>query len=409
MNIPENNQKFFTVSALTTDLRTLLEGYFPFISVVGEISDLRQPSSGHLYFTLKDDQAQIKAVLFRMQRRYLEKQPQNGELVLCQGRLSVYEARGDYQLILDSLDFHGAGQQQLAFEQLKRQLAAEGLFAEAIKKPLPAQPNHITLVTSPNGAAVHDFIRIAQNRYPQVRLSVYPASMQGAAAAAEIRKAIAAINRHKKQLATEIIVLCRGGGSVEDLQAFNDEELTRQIRRSEIPVVNAVGHAIDFTLADFAADLRAPTPSAAAEMLLPDQDVLADQVEELAHRLRRAMQYMLERQQDQLTLYRQRLSSSSQPVTTLHLHLDHLADNLEHAIHDILTNRQTRLNGLDNRLRQSSPFPALILHQQRLEELQHRLSQAGRSMMKEKGQQLAKAAEVLDAVSPLSTLARGYA
>lgn len=246
-----NTKRIFSVSELTSSIKSMLEGRFPFISVAGEISNLRRPASGHLYFTLKDDRAQIKTVLFKTQQRYLEKTPRDGQMVVCQGRLTVYEPRGDYQLIVDAMDFHGAGALQLAFEQLKKKLAAEGLFDQEDKKPLPALPRHITLVTSPTGAAVHDFIRIAQSRYPQIRIAVFPVAVQGDAAAGEIQEAILEINN---QMHTDIIVLCRGGGSIEDLWAFNDEQLAREIRYSNIPVVSAVGHEIDFTIADFAAD-----------------------------------------------------------------------------------------------------------------------------------------------------------
>lgn len=401
-----NNNKIFSVSELTSAIKGMLEGRFPFINVAGEISNLRRPNSGHLYFTLKDDQAQIKAVLFKMQQRYLEKLPQDGQMVVCRGRISVYEPRGDYQLIVDSLDFHGAGALQLAFEQLKKKLAAEGLFDQADKKKFPSLPNHITLVTSPTGAAVHDFIRIAHSRYPLVTISVYPATVQGDAAAGEIRQAIVDIN---DQLDTDIIVLCRGGGSIEDLWAFNDEQLARTIRDSAIPVVSAVGHEIDFTIADFAADLRAPTPSGAAEMLLPDSSGLIDRITDLTRRLSQTMQSRLDRHQDQLALYRQQLSSATQPVDTLMLRLDHLAGNMEHAMQNILATGKTRLNELDSRLQQNNPLQVLLLHQQKFQELQRRLLQAGNRVISEREQALARSAGLLDAVSPLSTLARGYA
>ncbi len=401
-----NNQKIFSVSELTSAIKSLLEGRFPFINVVGEISNLRRPGSGHLYFTLKDGRAQIKTVLFKMQQRYLEKQPRDGQMVVCRGRISVYEPRGDYQLIVDALEFHGAGTLQLAFEQLKAKLAAEGLFEQADKKELPPLPRHITLVTSPTGAAVHDFIRIAQRRYPQVRISVYPVAVQGDTAAGEIREAIVDIN---SQMDTDIIVLCRGGGSIEDLWAFNDEQLAGTIHGSTIPVVSAVGHEIDFTIADFAADLRAPTPSGAAEMLLPDSSILADRIAELARRLRHTMQSRMDRYQDQLALYRQQLGGATHPLDTLMLHLDHLAGNMEHAMQNLLTTRQARLNELDSRLQQKNPLQVLLLFQHNILGLERRLQQAGKRVIRENEQTLARAAGLLDAVSPLSTLARGYA
>jgi exodeoxyribonuclease VII large subunit len=230
--------------------------------------------------------------------------------------------------------------------------------------------------------------------------------VQGDTAAGEIQQAIVDIN---DQLDTDIIILCRGGGSIEDLWAFNDEQLARTIRDSAIPVVSAEGHEIDFTIADFAADLRAPTPSGAAEMLLPDSSGLVDKITELTRRLRHTMQSRLDRYQDQLTLYRQQLSSASKPVDTLMLRLDHLADNMEHAMQNILANGQTRLKKLDSRLQQNNPLQVLLLHLQKVHELQRRLLQAGNRVISEKEQALARSAGLLDAVSPLSTLARGYA
>ncbi len=413
MDLPGRKDKIFSVSQLTRSLKSMLEGRFSFISVVGEISGLRRPGSGHIYFTLKDDQAQIKTVLFKIQQRYLEKQPEDGQMVICLGRLSVYEPRGDYQLIVDSVDFHGQGIQQLAFEQLKKKLAEEGVFDQELKKPLPLLPEHLVVVTSPSGAAVHDFIRIAQKRYPQVRISVYPAAVQGEHAAAQLCRALREINRQQAQTAGRFkvdgIVLCRGGGSVEDLQAFNDEELAREIRRSIIPIVSAVGHEIDFTIADLAADLRAPTPSGAAEMLLPDSTALAEHVAGLARALRRSIREKLDRWQDRTALYRQRLSGAAQPVDTLMLRLDHQAGEMEHAMRTRLFALQSRLDSLESRLHQNNPLQILALHQQRVVELRRRLRWIGTRLIREKEQSLAGAAELLEAVSPLSTLARGYA
>ncbi len=403
-----NNQtdKIFSVSELTKAIKAMLEGRFPFINVAGEISNLRRPASGHIYFTLKDDRSQVKGVLFRTQQRYLEKQPRDGQMVVCRGRITVYEPRGDYQLIVDAMDFHGAGALQLAYEQLKKQLAAEGLFDQAVKKELPTRPDHITLVTSPTGAAVHDFIRIAQKRHPQTRIAVYPVAVQGDNAPGEIRRAIIDIN---DQVDTDIIVLCRGGGSIEDLWAFNDEQLARTIHASAIPVVNAVGHEIDFTIADFVADKRAPTPSGAAEMLLPDSGHLREQVAALSLRLRRIMQTRIERYHDQLALQREKLGSAARPVESMMLRLDHLADTMHHAINGVLASRQSKLTELNNRLQQQNPLQVLHLHAQHLEDLQQRLVRCGSRIIKDRESALALSVGILDAVSPLSTLGRGYA
>ncbi|RWX52212.1 Exodeoxyribonuclease VII large subunit [Candidatus Electrothrix marina] len=411
MHLQTNQQKVFSVSELTRSIKGMLEGRFSFISVAGEISGLRRPGSGHLYFTLKDDQAQIKAVLFKMQQRYLQQQPKDGDMVICLGRVSVYEPRGDYQLIIDSLDYHGEGALQLAFEQLKKRLDAEGLFNQELKKPIPPLPEHLILVTSPSGAAVHDFIRIAQKRYPQVRISVYPAAVQGEHAAKELCQAVSEINLQQAsgRLAADAIILCRGGGSVEDLQAFNNEELAWEIHRSVIPVVSAVGHEIDFTIADLVADLRAPTPSGAAEMLLPDSQALREHLADQARRLRRTMQDKLDRHQERIALYRQKLTGAAQPVDSLLLRLDHMVENMEHTVYANLAALQARLDRVENRLKRNNPLLVLNLYHQRVKEMQRRLRQIGTRLISDKKQELARAAGVLEAVSPLSTLARGYA
>jgi exodeoxyribonuclease VII large subunit len=340
-----------------------------------------------------------------MQQRYLEKVPVDGDMVLCRGRISVYEPRGDYQLIIDAMDFHGAGALQLAYEQLKNKLAAAGLFDADGKKELPPFPRHITLVTSPTGAAVHDFITIAQSRNPGIRITIYPAAVQGETAPAEISRAVRDINR---KIDTDIIVLCRGGGSIEDLWAFNDEQLARTIHDSALPVVSAVGHEIDFTIADFAADVRSPTPSGAAEMLVPDISGLIEWVKELQQRLCRTMLAMVNQYDGQLSLYRQQLSSATHPLDSLLLRLDHLAGNLEHAVQAIITSRQTRLQALNNRLQQNSPVQLMRLYQQHIAELHRRLTRTGSRIISEKEQALAANAGLLDAVSPLATLSRGY-
>ncbi len=396
----------YTVSGLTSVIRSLLESRFPFISVAGEISNLRRPRSGHIYFTLKDDDAQIRAVLFRTQQRYLEREPADGQMVVCRGRITVYEPRGDYQLIVDALDFHGAGALQVAFERLKKKLAAEGLFDEHLKKPLPAMPAHITLVTSPTGAAVHDFLRVAAQRYPAARIAVYPVSVQGDRAAGEMVAALETINRWG---GTDLIVLCRGGGSIEDLWAFNEETLARAIYASALPVVSAVGHEIDFTIADLVADLRAPTPSAAAELLLPDGRELRDRVLGCRERLARAMVRRLDHLAERVSLLRRSLGTMARPLESLALRLDHACLALERAVQGLLEAREHGLAAWSARLERNSPAARLELHRQRLEGLARRLLVAGPALVEGRGRELARLAALLEAVSPLSTLARGYA
>lgn len=401
-----SKQNVLSVRELTRSIKTILEGRYPFLSVVGEIANLRRPGSGHIYFTLKDETCQIKAVLFKMQQRYLEKQPRNGQLVVCRGRISVYEPRGDYQLIVDGLDFHGAGALQIAFEQLKKKLAAEGLFERDLKQLIPPHPQHITLVTSPNGAAVHDFIQIAQKRFPQIGISIYPVAVQGEGAAAEISQAILDINELNR---TDIIVITRGGGSIEDLQAFNDEQLARTIHDSSLPLVSAVGHEIDFTIADFVADLRAPTPSGAAEILLPDRDALAELAGTYKQRLIAGIQARIDRYDNRLKLYKRQLSTASHPVETMLLRLDQLAGNLHHGIRDILACKQADLTAQTSYLQQNIPTQKIENHTMHITDLKLRLEKSATNTLASRQQELAKNSGLLHAVSPLSTLARGYA
>ena len=401
-----DDRSVLTVTELNRSIRSLLEGRFPFVSVAGEISNLHKPSSGHLYFTLKDAGAQIKAVVFKMQQRYLAELPRDGGQVVCRGRISVYEPRGEYQLIVDTLDFRGAGAIHQAFEALKRRLAAEGLFDEHLKRPLPPFPAHITLITAPGGAAVHDFIRIATRRFPPIRIAVYPTAMQGDQAAAAIIEAIQAINAHG---ATDLMVLCRGGGSSEDLWAFNDEPLARAIRASSLPVVSAVGHAIDFTIADFAADLRAPTPSAAAELLVPDAAVVRDRIEAQRDRLRRSLLRRWERDQHRLLLARQRLTTMPRPVERFMFHLDQLAGRLQESLAVQLAACRQRLDGAALALAGCNPRHRLALSEQRLEQLRKRLIQGVSGRLASTEERFGRAVGVLHAVSPLATLARGYA
>lgn len=400
-----NSSKVFTVSEINASIRGILESQFLFISVAGEISNLRKPHSGHMYFTLKDEQAQIKAVLFKMQQRYLSEIPTDGRHVICRGRISVYEPRGDYQLIVDAMDFHGAGLLQLQFEKLKKKLAGEGLFSIDRKKKLPEMPSHITLVTSPHGAAVHDFLRIAESRCRQVSISIYPVPVQGDHAAEEIADAIASINR---SLATDIIVVCRGGGSLEDLWAFNEEKVARAISASKIPVVSAIGHEIDFTIADLVADLRAPTPSAAAEMIMPDENTLQKHITMLSDKLTRIMKAKLERYQEKTFFQQHKLILLEQRFDNLLIKIDHLALNLEKAVQRIIEQRTSRLTQAMHHLQANSPANQLQLRNQKINELQHRLSMAMKRKLEDSQDTLSHLSGMLDAVSPLSTLARGY-
>lgn len=397
--------RIFTVSELNASIRGLLEVQFPFVSVAGEISNLRRPLSGHYYFTLKEGDSQIRAVLFKMQQRYLAAPPVDGRMVVCRGRISVYEPRGEYQLIVDTIDYHGIGVMQLEFEKLKQKLAAEGLFDAGRKKELPPFPEHIVLITSPKGAAVHDFIRVARSRCPWTRLSVYPVAVQGASAVPEITEAIATVN---SRISADIIVLCRGGGSIEDLWAFNEEKVARSVADSAIPVVSAIGHEIDYTIADFAADLRSPTPSAAAEMILPDAAALKKQIRQMEAAQVRAITQLLDSLNNRISTSTGRMRALRHPLDTLTMKLDHAAVDFNRAINSLLLRRQHEMDRAMQRLQQHNPITLLMIREERLSELGRRLVRAMRRRYEENSAAFSKAAGLLDAVSPLATLARGY-
>jgi len=400
-----SNSRIFTVSEINASIRGLLEVQFPFISIAGEISNLRQPLSGHCYFTLKDERSQIRAVLFKMQRRYLSSPPTDGQKVICRGRITAYEQRGEYQIIVDTIDFHGTGAMQIEFEKLKQRLAAEGLFDKERKKMLPSFPEHVTIVTSPQGAAIHDFIRVARSRFPQTQIAIYPVSVQGDSAAGEIVKSIATINKH---LATDIIVLCRGGGSIEDLWAFNEEKVARAIVESTTPVVSAIGHEIDFTIADFVADLRAPTPSAAAEMILPETKRLKSQVLQLQARQIRIITSLLKQLRNRVATSKQRLAIFRHPVDHLSMKLDHAATDFYRAFKTMLQTKQYRLNQAMQQIHGYDPETQLQIYHNKLSELHRRLFLSATANIENRHESLSHAAGLLHAVSPLPTLARGY-
>ncbi|MCK9419806.1 MAG: exodeoxyribonuclease VII large subunit [Nitrospirae bacterium] len=282
MDQGSNKSHVLTVTQLTTQIKTLLEGAFPDVWVEGELSNLSIPQSGHAYFTLKDEHAQVRAVMFRSSLRFLKFTLQHGIQVLCRGRISVYDPRGEYQLILDYIEPKGVGALQLAYEQLKARLDKEGLFDLGRKKPLPLLPRRIGIITSPTGAAIRDMLRVIKRRHPRMHIFLYPVPVQGIDAAPALVEAIHYFNREK---IVEVMIMGRGGGSLEDLWAFNEESVARAIAASKIPLISAVGHETDYTISDFVADLRAPTPSAAAEMVVESEERFQDTIRSLEIRL----------------------------------------------------------------------------------------------------------------------------
>ena len=398
--------RILTVTELTRSIRGILETEFPFILVSGEISNLRRPYSGHVYFTLKDEDSQLKAVLFKPQQKYLKEMPADGMQVVCRGRISVYEPRGEYQLIIDYIERLGTGDLQVAFENLKLKLSREGLFDQDHKKEIPQFPSRVALVTSPDGAAVHDFLKVALHRYPSQAIEIFPVRVQGSEAAPEICEALTAINRGRR---SDIIVICRGGGSIEDLWPFNEERVARAIYESDIPVVSAVGHEIDFTIADFVADMRSPTPSAAAEAIIPDKESLAKHVQGLRLILSRTLLQQIREMRHQV-VYQQRLLGDPRAIINHNfMYLDNVYSSLVHGYKSYLYSRSMQLESLSGRLHKLSPVQQLAYKQQWTNELARRLQFLMQLHLKKKRNLLASATTLLDAMSPLAVLGRGYA
>ncbi|MFH1757236.1 MAG: exodeoxyribonuclease VII large subunit, partial [Pseudomonadota bacterium] len=320
----------YTVSKLTLEIKTLLEHNFEYLWLEGEISNLRLPSSGHLYFTLKDEFAQIRGVMFKLQNRILKFEPVDGLQVSCYGRLSVYEPRGEYQIIIDYMEPKGLGALQLAFEQLKEKLSNEGIFDPGHKKPLPHLPGKIGIVTSSTGAAIRDILQIIDRRFANVAILLYPVRVQGPGAAQEIAHAIAELSQWPQ---IDVIIVGRGGGSLEDLWAFNEEVVARAIFHSRVPIISAVGHEIDFTIADFVADLRAPTPSAAAELVVRNKVELVQSLKNLGDRLAHAGRAFTESKRERLQSLLHRLADPRKKLADQRLRLDDLFFRLASIIH----------------------------------------------------------------------------
>jgi exodeoxyribonuclease VII large subunit len=400
-----SSRPIFTISQLTAEIKTLLERNFEHLWLEGEISNLRMPGSGHLYFTLKDESAQIRAVMFRMQNRLLKFQPQDGLQVVGYGRLTVYEPRGEYQIVLDYLEPKGLGALQLAFEQLKEKLSREGLFDPARKKPLPHLPQKIGIVTSPTGAAIRDILQIIDRRFANVHLLLYPVRVQGVGAAQEIARAIDELGQWP---GLDVMIVGRGGGSLEDLWAFNEEPVARAIHLSPVPVVSAVGHEIDFTIADFVADLRAPTPSAAAELVVRNKVELVQALENLARRLSQRVQMNLEAMQERLSSLVHRLPDPRKRLSDQRLRLDDLCSRLATAIQQSLGRRIDRFRMKVESLTLLHPGKRVTDYSHRLGHLHRRLAVAGRSSMRFHRQRVEVAVGRLHSLSPLGVLERGY-
>jgi exodeoxyribonuclease VII large subunit len=398
----------FSVSRLNREVRAVLERGLGVLWVEGELSNLSQPGSGHWYFTLKDRDAQLRCVMYRNRNALLGFTPESGAQLLLRGRISVFEPRGEYQLIAEHLEEAGVGALQRQFERLKTRLAAEGLFAAERRRPLPRFPRRIGVITSPAGAALHDILKILARRYPPAAVLIYPAAVQGVAAVPEL---IAAVETAGARAECDVLILARGGGSLEDLWAFNDERLARAICRCPLPIVSGVGHEIDFTIADFVADARAPTPSGAAELVVPDRLAWLQSLARTAQRLDVCMRRELRALAARLAGTRHRLERTHPGVQLLQQaqRLDDLTLRLAAGARAGLQRRGLRLAHGSERLMRCSPAQLLRERGARYQRLEARLERAAHDRLAHLRHRFELAQRALDAVSPRATLARGYA
>lgn len=399
------SKTILTVTQLTRSIKEILESEFRFVRISGEISNFKMVYSGHSYFTLKDGSAQIRAVLFKQQKRFVELTLQDGQDVVCFGRVTVYEPRGEYQIIVDSVELFGTGRLQKEFELLKTRLAEKGYFALESKKNLPSYPEKIVVISSPTGAAIHDFLKIIKIRKSPVQVQILPVKVQGKEAADEIARAIQIANAFED---VDIIVLCRGGGSLEDLWAFNEEVVAEAIHRSSIPVVTGIGHEVDFTIADFCADFRCPTPTGVAEKLIPDTDILRRHLAALQNG-------MLQRMQRKMSFIEQRLRHSVRMLGNMknifkdaELRLQLSESYFYQAAKKNLSSREKRLHSCISRLQAQAPSSRIELQESHLHFLTTQLQHHMQRILERKHMALAELATLLNSVSPLATLGRGY-
>ncbi|CAH1041898.1 exodeoxyribonuclease VII large subunit [Halomonas sp. TD01] len=397
-----------SVSQLNQRAKQTLEREVGEVWVEGELSNVSRPASGHIYFTLKDDRAQIRCALFRQRARFVAAPMRDGDQVKLRGRVSLFEPRGDYQLIADAVQAAGLGELLAAFERLKVQLESEGVFANA--RPLPFPPRKILILSSASGAAIRDVLAVLAARWPLADVTLIPVPVQGAEAAPAMISALGLLNRQARlDPDQDVVLITRGGGSLEDLWAFNNEHLARAIFHSRLPVMSAVGHEVDTTLADFAADMRAPTPSAAAERLVPDQQALKHQLSQLENRLRRAMQARLERDSQRLDTLRARLRHPGEQLNRQRQYVSALTQRLQRAMQQSVQQQQTRVTQLSKRLASQDMARLHRTEQERVSQLQRRLASTIQRALEVRQALLSSAARELNAVSPLAVLGRGYA
>jgi exodeoxyribonuclease VII large subunit len=395
----------FSVSEINNNVKQLLESEYHAIWLEGEISNLAQPRSGHIYLTLKDDTAQLRAAMFRGNNIRLKFKPKDGMQVLVRGRLSLFAPRGDYQLIIDQMEEAGLGALQRAYEQLKAKLLAEGLFDAECKQPVPTRPSRIGVITSPTGAAIHDILSVLKRRFPLTQVIIYPTLVQGDSAPQSICQAIANANARAE---CDVLIVGRGGGSLEDLWCFNDEQVARMIAASTLPVVSAVGHEVDFTITDFVADARAPTPSAAAELLSADARELQDTLAAYQQWLTTKIQRQIKEQQQQLNWLSRQLKHPGKRLEEHAQRLDELDLRLRQSIKRSLQLRNSQLQTVQARMQTQTPRHNIASFAKDLSTLSARLQRGLTQQLHNQQTSVRNLAQRLNTVSPLATLGRGY-
>lgn len=404
---PSTSRQILTVTKLNRLARTVLESEVGLIWLSAEISNFVCAASGHWYFTLKDNKAQVRAAMFKNTNHSVKQRPKEGDKVLVRASVGIYEARGDYQLVIEHMESDGEGALQQAYETLKAKLNAEGLFSTERKRSMPDVINRIGVITSSTGAALHDVLSVLKRRSPQTEVIVYPSMVQGETAPTQLINALRTANQRHE---VDVLLLTRGGGSLEDLWCFNNENLAREIAESQLPLISAVGHEVDFSIADFVADLRAPTPSAAAEILSQDTNALSESLVQYKQRLTRAMLQKLSHLAQQHKLGHQRLQSvhPKQKIQNQWQALDRLQLRLHHAIDNRLAKANKQLDHVNQRLAHQDPSTRIQHAKQKLSQHQKALLTNLKSLLTTKQQVFAAKVELLQSVSPLSTLSRGY-
>ena len=403
--VMETDQKVYTISELNANIKLLLEEQFPFVWIIGEISNFRIPASGHFYFTLKDESSQLNAVMFRGQQQKLKFEPEDGMCITGMGRLSVYEPRGTYQIILEYIEPAGIGALQIAYEKLKSQLAEEGLFDEKHKKPIPFLPQKIALITSPSGAVVHDMLNIINRRFPNMHIQIIPAKVQGVGAEDEIVDALTLLNQLTD---VDVAIVARGGGSLEDLHAFNAERVVRSVFESRIPIISAVGHETDYTITDFAADLRAPTPSAAAELAVPVKNELLRTVNKNFVALEYRVWHLIEDFRHNLIDLSKKLVDPKKQIQDWRLRIDDFSARINRNFLALLNRKKEHYQWWFDRLGASSPEFQIHNIKLLIEQYKYKLMKSYIKKIENNTAHLRELRARLETLSPIAILERGY-